>query len=242
MTSSPDNSSSSSPVLRLDNETSNPPPARTVKHRLSSDIKGFGFKPFSRRNRKQTHISLQEWNQPGIRLGPYHDYVRRLVAAGWDNLLDLDDYMTAAPKQQGGLVVSVLDISDDFQQKQWPDLNSTHELRKFLKGQNRDGAKVRLYAAEYQGIPDASVIEAFGNALNLDPRFFLWTIHSKSHAFTPSQRHRAPFFALGFGVLAAATRSRTDAERFKVFVYVQNDETGDGWTGNCNTLMTYFIY
>ena len=128
--------------------------------------------------------------------------------------------MSKAVEQQG-LVISVLDISDDFQQKRWQDMNNTLDLRRFLDGKNRDGAKIRLYMAEYQGEPSASVIETFGSALTLDPRFFQWAIHSKGHVFTPSQRHRAPYVSLGFGVLNASTPSTTDAEKFKVLVYIQ---------------------
>lgn len=88
--------------------------------------------------------------------------------------------------------------------------------------------------AEYQGNPDAQLIEIFGSSLKLDPRFFQWSIHDSGHVFTPSQRHRAPYLSLGFGILDTRTEQKTDAERFKVLVYIQPDEEGDGWTGKFN--------
>jgi hypothetical protein len=90
---------------------------------------------------------------------------------------------------------------------------------------------VRLYLVEYNDCPATCVIEALGGGLKLDPRFFNWSIHSKAHVFAPSQRHRAPYTALGFGVLNASTRQKTDAEKFKVLIYILPDTQGDGWTG-----------
>ena len=172
-----------------------------------------------RRWRKSTK---QEWTQP-IARAPYHQYVHQLVDAGWENLRDLDNYMIAG--QPNGptrpLVISVLDISNDSQLKQWPVITDEHELSRFIKEQTREDVKVRLYLAEYPDAPRASTIEAFGNSFKLDPRFFKLAIKSPGHVFTPAQRHRAPYISLNFGVLNEATASRTDAEKFNVLVYVQ---------------------
>jgi hypothetical protein len=147
--------------------------------------------------------------------------VRQLVAAGWSNLEDLDNYLSSNEAIQEGLVVSVLDIRQDSTTKRWPDIAHELDLKKFMEAPNRDGVDVRLYMAEYQGDPASGLIETLGGALKLDPRFWQWAIHSKGHFFTPSQRHNAAFVSLGFGVLDASTPSRTDAERFKVLVYIQ---------------------
>jgi hypothetical protein len=164
----------------------------------------------------------QEWTQPSVR-GPYHEYVHKLVDAGWENLRDLDSYMSAGqrPGPTRPLVMSVLDITDDSKLKHWPVISDEKELHRFMKEETREGIKVRLYMAEYPDAPRAATIEAFGNAFKLDPRFFKLAINSPGHVFTPAQRHRAPFVSIGFGLLNEATASRTDAEKFKVLVYIQ---------------------
>jgi hypothetical protein len=126
---------------------------------------------------------------------------------------------TAATRE--GLIVSVLDILSDSKRKQWPEMYNELELKNFISTQSRNGVKVRFYMAEYQGNPSPALIETLGSSLNLDPRFFQWIIHNKGHIFTPSQRHNAPYLALGFGVLKETTVSVTDAEKFKVMVYIQ---------------------
>jgi hypothetical protein len=142
------------------------------------------------------------------------------VAAGWTNLRDLDNYMSnAAPTE--GLAVSVVDIFPDSKRKQWPDFYNELDLKNFISHTSRNGAKVRFYMAEYQGNPSPALIETLGASLNLDPRFFQWIIHSRGHIFTPSQRHNALYLALGFGVLQDTTACMTDAEKFKVMVYIQ---------------------
>ncbi|TVY39146.1 hypothetical protein LSUB1_G004932 [Lachnellula subtilissima] len=185
-----------------------------------------GFSRFLHRKRP-THISLQDWEHHVT--PPYHDYIHQLVAAGWTNLQDLDNYMTTNATREG-LVVSVLDIFDS-KRKAWPDIYSELDLKNFMSHTSRKGVKVRFYMAEYQGTPSPALIETLGSSLNLDPRFFQWIIHSRGHIFTPSQRHNAPYQALGFGVLRDTTPSMTDAEKFKVMAYIQPDETGTGWTG-----------
>ena len=222
MTSSPVNSSPSSSVAGADHRRTGALPRSrhtidVVEGRIDSGFKA--VKRLSHKSRKSTHVSLQEWDQTHQR-APYHAYVNQLVLAGWDGLQDLDNYMSNAVDEQG-LIISVLDISDDFKQTRWPDMTNTLDLRKFLDENNRDGKKVRLYMAEYQGKPSSSVIETFGSGLTLDPRFFQWAIHSKGHVFTPSQRHRAPYVNLGFGVLDATTACSTDAEKFNVLVYIR---------------------
>ena len=164
----------------------------------------------------------QEWTQPIVR-GTYHEYVHELVEAGWENLRDLDNYMSAG--QRAGpnrpLIISVLDISNNSQLKVWPVIPDENGLSSFMKQQTRDGVKARLYMAEYPDCPRASTIEAFGGAFKLDPRFFKLAINSPGHVFTPAQRHRAPFVSIGFGVLNGNTDSRTNAEKFNVLVYAQ---------------------
>lgn len=164
----------------------------------------------------------QEWAQPTAR-EPYHEYVHQLVRAGWENLRDLDNYMSAAqpPIPARPLVISVLDISEDSKLKEWPVITGEHELSKFMKEETREGVNVRLYLAEYPEAPRASTIEAFGSSFKLDPRFFKLAINSPGHVFTPAQRHRTPFVSINFGVLNEATELRTDAEKFKVLVYIQ---------------------
>jgi hypothetical protein len=100
-----------------------------------------------------------------------------------------------------------------------------------LDGQSREGVKVRLYMVEQKGNVAAGVIEAFGGSLSLDPRFFQWSIGTSKRVFSPSERHRARFMSLGFGILDALTDNKTDVEKFKVLVYIQPDEVGNGWTG-----------
>ncbi|TVY86875.1 hypothetical protein LAWI1_G008050 [Lachnellula willkommii] len=209
-----------------------PPPHPTQPNRSESapipvdDQPDSGFNRFLHRKRS-THISLQDWEHHVT--PPYHDYIHQLVAAGWTNLRDLDNYMTTTATREG-LVVSVLDIFDS-QRKEWPDIYNELDLRNFINHTGRNGAKVRFYMAEYQHIPSPALIETLGSSLNLDPRFFQWIIHSRGHIFTPSQRHNAPYQALGFGILRDTTPSMTDAEKFKVMTYIQPDETGTGWTG-----------
>lgn len=173
---------------------------------------------FRRRWRTATK---EEWAQPVARR-PYHAYVHQLVEAGWENLRDLDNYMSA--EQEPGpkpVIISVLDISDNSQLKEWPVLSTEHELSSFITDRSREGVKVRLYMAEYNGRPRASTIETFGSCFKLDPRFFKLAINSPGHVFTPAQRHRAPFVSIGFGVLDETAGSRTDAKKFKVLVYIQ---------------------
>jgi hypothetical protein len=198
--------------------------------------------------RRWRQPTKQEWSQPVAR-EPYHDYVHQLVEAGWENLRDLDNYMSLAqgPGTTRPLVISVLDISDGSQVKHWPVISDERELRRFMKDQTRDGVKVRLYMAEYPDCPEASTIEAFGSSFKLDSRFFKLAINSPGHVFTPAQRHRAPFISICFGVLDETADSRTSAKKFNVLVYIrvsamnvsditsltylQPDEHGSGWTG-----------
>ncbi|PMD37823.1 hypothetical protein L207DRAFT_584747 [Hyaloscypha variabilis F] len=223
-------STPSSPIANYPTSNGHQLPERShtfdiVEDRIDSGFKS--IKSFARRKTKSTSASLQEWALPSR---PYLEYIRQLIAAGWSNLQDLDDYLLNETAQDG-LVVSVLDITQNATKKRWPDIHNELDLKKFMEAPNRDGVSVRLYMAEYQGCPASGLIETLGGGLNLDPRFFQWSIHRKGHVFTPSQRHRLPFINLGFGVLDAATPNTTDAEKFKVLVYIQPDEDGNGWTG-----------
>jgi hypothetical protein len=120
---------------------------------------------------------------------------------------------------QEGLVISVLDITQDATKKRWPDIHNKLDLKRFMEAPSHDDVSVRLYMAEHQGCPASGLIKTLRGGLRLDPRFFQWSIHSKGHVFTPSQRHRLPYVSLGFGVLDASTPNTTDAEKFKVLVY-----------------------
>jgi hypothetical protein len=226
MTTRKSNTHSSNPPS-IDHN-SQPPRSHTIdvlEHPINSSL--------SWRKNKTTHLSLQDWEQHNLRQ-PYHEYVHQLVAAGWENLADLDLYLTTAPSQQNDLVISVLDIDGDLKERRWPEIYHERELKAFIaKGKPAD-VKVRLYMAEYDALPATCVIEAFGGALKLDPRFFNWVIGSKGHFLPPSQRIRAPYTSIGFGVLndtSTATPRKTDATRFKVLIYIQPDEEGNGWTG-----------
>ena len=195
-----------------------------------------GIQQFSRKSRKATKNSLQPyqgWEQPPEpNREPYHQYIHELVEAGWDSLKFLDEYMGKDVEDEE-LVISVLDITEDNQRRPWPDMHDYTVLKRFLDEQGREGAKVRLYMAEQKGPLSAGVMEAFGSSLNLDPRFFQWSIKGNKHILEPSARHRAPFTSIGFGVPKLSTPSVTDAEKFKVTIYVKPDPVGEGWTGTC---------
>jgi len=187
-----------------------------VEHRVNSGLESVkrNFPPRARK----LNLPLESWAAPR---DPYHEYIRTLVTAGWTNLRDLDKYLCNRTVQRG-LVVSVLDISTgSTDAKRWPDIHDELDLKAFLLTDNRNGASVRIYAVEYDGMPSSALIETFGGALKLDPRFFQWSTKSNSHVFTPSQRHRAPYLTLDFGVLDESTSNSTDAERFRVLVYIQ---------------------
>ena len=194
-----------------------------IENRIDSE---FGARRW-KLNRKAIHASLQNWDHRN----PYHEYVHQLVAAGWENLQGLEDYLSHAVPTQDGLVVSVLDITHDFKRKLWSTINNERELKKFMGEPNREDSKVRLYMVEYADTPATCIIEAFGSALKLDPRFFNWSIKSKGHVLTASQRHRAPYINLGFAVLNGSNLRNTGSENFKVLIYIKPDDEGDGWTG-----------
>ena len=188
-----------------------------------------GFRLFSRKSRKATLQPNQNWEQPQNYRHPYHQYVHDLVQGGWDKLKMLDDYMNV-DVEDAELVVSVLDITDDFQFKRWPDIHDGLLLKKFLDSDNRSGVKVRLYLAEQMGDMAAGVMEAFGSSLGLDPSFFQWSIKGSKRILAPSELHKAPYISMGFGIPRSGNYSRTGAERFRVAVYILPGE-GDTWTG-----------
>ena len=190
------------------------------------------FNPKPRTGTKSTLQAYTGWEQSSCKRRPYHQYVHDLVYGGWDNLKTLDNYLCTDIEDQE-LVISVLDITTDFQRRQWPEIHDRAVLKKFLDEQktNRRDVKVRLYMAEQRGDLAAGVMEAFGSGLDLDARFFQWSLRDSKRVLSPSEHHRAPFVSIGFGVPKVQTPSRTDAEKFKVTVYVKADEEGDGWTG-----------
>jgi hypothetical protein len=195
------------------------------------ETRGSSIRRFWRNTRNATENSLHRymnWEEEGYE--PYHEYVHQLVDAGWDNLKDLDDYMSEDWEDRD-LVISVLDITDEFQQMRFPDIHDELELKKFLSEESRDGVKVRLYMAEQRGHLASGVIEAFGSVLGLDPRFFQWNIFGNKHVLPPAERHRAPFTSVGFMLPKTSTSAKGDVEYFRVSIYILPDEVGDGWTG-----------
>ena len=129
------------------------------------------------------------------------------------------------------LVISVFDIMDDHTGRRWPDIHDGLRLKEFINKESRAGVKVRLYLAEQQGDVAAGVMEALGSSLDLDPRFFQLSIRGSGHGLSTSERHRAPFISFTFGIPIPSTPCRTDAEKFKVSIYILPDAVGDGWTG-----------
>jgi hypothetical protein len=195
-----------------------------------------GFKKFLRKSRQSTRNTLQKW--PGWEVEgrePYHDYIHRLVEAGWDNLASLDQYM-AEDREDDGLIVSVLDISEDFELRAFPDIRDEVSLKLFIKDQSRERSRVRFYMAEQRGTLASGVIEALGSGLKLDPRFFHWNLFGNEHLMSPSERHRAPYSSIGFKVLknrgpTEMSSAKTASDVFTVSTYIQPDAEGDGWTG-----------
>ncbi|MCJ1407765.1 hypothetical protein MMC19_001836 [Ptychographa xylographoides] len=187
---------------------------------------------FTRKKKRQlTQRSAQQWmgwEEKGR--APYHEYVHRLVDAGWDNLANLDTYMST-DFEDTNLVISVVDVLEDSQMKRHDDLRTADALQIFLSGQSREGVKVRLYMAEQKGDLSSRVIEAFGHNLRLDPRFFQWNLTGSNNLLSPADRHRAPFTSIGFTILNPSTPSQTDTSFQRITIYIQPDKFGDGWTG-----------
>ena len=220
----------SSPSPSLSHQAGPPPDTSQL-----SPPKATGFRQFTRKARQATRNSLQQYHGwSGDRL-PYHDYVHQLVLAGWDSLKELDTYMMTDAEDEN-LVISVLDISESpesLEVVRRPDIHSRAALGQFLDEDNRQAVKVRLFMAEQHGNLASGVMEEFGRTLSLDPRFFQWSIRGKHGVapLSPSQRHRAPFTSIAFWVPAGQTSSDTESEYFRVTIYIQPDEVGDGWTG-----------
>lgn len=191
-----------------------------------------------RKKRQQVHNSVQQWTSgwEAKERSPYHEYIHRLVAAGWDNLKDIDNHM-ARNYEDKDLVVSVVDILDDYTMKRRVDIRDVPGLTRFLTEESRDGVKVRLYLVEQRGKwPSSSLIDALGANLRLDPRFFQWNINGSKNLMSPADRHRAPFTSIGFTVLDPSTPKKTDTFFFRTTIYIQPDEVGDSWTGQSRPL------
>ena len=220
---------------------------------VAPEIKGIHH--LSRKSRKAAKSSLQQyqgWEQPPESRPPYHEYIHDLVQGGWDILKPLDDYMSVDIEDQE-LVISILDITDAWQLERQPDIYDVLALKKTLNEGKPANVKVRLFMTEQQGGLAASVMAALGSSLDLDPRFFQAGLRGNKHVLAPSERHRAPFTSITFGVPKLSTPLRTDAEKFKVMFYVKPDNAvrqmstlkegvqmhpsaGDGWTGVCLNL------
>lgn len=148
------------------------------------------------------------------------------------------DTVKGHPTSSNHLVISVLDITHDFQKLVWPEIRDERALREFFVASeqgrecDRSKAKVRLFIGEYSKIPSPELIEIFGAALGLDPRFWSWAIHAKDRVSMPSDRSRVPYLKVGFAVLREVRRQNaTDADKVGAMIYVVPDEQGDGWTG-----------
>ena len=188
----------------------------------------------NRRGRRweNTLRAYPEWERPPELRRPYHEYVHSLVEGGWDMMGDLDVYMRT-DLEDAKLTISVLEVAADGSgSTRWPDLHDESDLVLFMhQNRQRPPGSVRLYLTEQKDGLAAGVIEALGTGLDLDPRFFQWSLVGHKHVLSPSHRHHAPYVSIGFGVPKLETANRTDAERFKVTVYIQPDEAGSGWTG-----------
>ena len=223
------------------------PPARKNEHFISPEVKGIHLSRKLRNAAKSSLQPYQGWEQPPENRRPYHEYVHDLVQGGWDILKPLDEYMSVDIEDRE-LVISVLDITDTPRVERRPDIHDGFALKNFLDEGKPATVNVRLYMAEQRGDLAAGVMEALGSSLDLDPRFFLSGLRGNKHVLEPSERHRAPFTSIGFGVPKLSTPSRTDAEKFKVMFYVKPDDavrqmstlqegiqmhpsTGGGWTG-----------
>ena len=225
-----------------------PPPDSKNEHYIAPKIERFHY--LSRRSRKAAKSSLQPyqgWEQPPQKRLPYHEYVHDLVQGGWDILKPLDDYMSVDIEDRE-LVVSILDITETSQLERRPDIHDGLALKQFLDEEKPANVKVRLYMAEQRGDLAAGVMTALGSSLDLDPRFFQSGLRGKKQVLAPSEHHRAPFTSVTFGVPKLSTPMRTDAEKFKVMLYVKPDDAmaqmstlqegiqmhpsvGDRWTG-----------
>jgi hypothetical protein len=209
---------------RSSQDTSPNNPTHTQSDPIPAAHTDSGFRSFHRfthRKRKPTPtITLQPWETPNR---PYHDYVRQLVAAGYSNLQELDSYLSASSVLDPSLVVSVVDIlqTPTSALETARDLYSELELGNFIAENTKADGNVRLYVAEYDRTPSAELIETLGAGLNLDSRFFQWTQKRSGQIFTPSQRHRAPYLSLGFGVMEDETTKSIDAKKFKALIYIQ---------------------
>lgn len=174
---------------------------------------------------------------PELVRGPYHEYVHSLVEGGWDMMRDLEEYLRT-DVEDAGLAISILDIAaDGGSSHRWPDLHDESDLAVFLEqNRERERGSVRMYLTEQRGNLAAGVIEALGAGLDLDPRFFQWSLVGHKHVLSPSHRHNAPYITIGYGVPKPETPNRTDCERFNITIYVKPDLEGPGWTGKscCN--------
>ena len=213
-------------------------PQRTATDRSSADTpragqpEPKGLKSPSRIKRQGTHKSALQWATGWETKGraPYHDYIHKLVEAGWDNLKDVDEHMNQNSEDKD-LVVSVVDILDTMTMKRRVDIRDVPALDHFLANESREGVKVRLYMAEQRGKLSSAVMESLGANLKLDPRFFQWNIKGSKNLMSPADRHRAPFTSVGFTVLDPSTAKVTDTFFFRTTIYIQPDQEGDGWTG-----------
>jgi hypothetical protein len=227
--------SNSAPARRV---TSKPTDITKVGHSSTTNSRFKNGKPLgsSRKRRRFGRHSIPigplrtwgDWERKGRE--PYHAYVHKLVESGWNNLSGLDGYL-GTDVEDGGLVISVLDITDDYRYVRRDDIRDEVILKQYLEQGRPADVRVRLYLAEQLGTLASGVIDAFGSTLKIDPRFFQQNIFGNKHVISPSERHRAKFATIGFTVPNEETTNATDTHFFRVSTYVQPDDVGAGWNG-----------
>jgi hypothetical protein len=144
------------------------PPISANQHQISSTVDVDDHRVNFIRRWRRRHIrtiiqtATEGWQLPN---NPYHEYVRELVAAGWTNLKDLDDYLGrkgGSSYAQDGIVISVLDMSHHGL-KHWPEMHNELDLKHFMEhNKNHGHGNVRLYLVESHGCPSAAFMEVVG--------------------------------------------------------------------------------
>ncbi|KAF2759124.1 hypothetical protein EJ05DRAFT_509986 [Pseudovirgaria hyperparasitica] len=189
-----------------------------------------GLTRLAQKHRKATLGPLQqweEWEQDGR--GPYHEYVHKCLEAGWTNLQDLDDYLSV-DFEDLNLKISVMDIKNDNTAQHYEEMHDDIELAEFMREVKPFGCKSRIYVVEQSGYISSSIMESFGSALQLDPRFFQWHIRGSKHMLSIATRNRTPFITLNFRISDPSGETPTDTKTFKASIYVSR-ASPDFWTG-----------
>jgi hypothetical protein len=114
-------------------------------------------------------------------------------------LQDLDVYFRT-DIEDADLAISIIDVAADGSSvKRWPELHDESDFADFrAKHRQRQPGSVRLHLTEQKGNLAAGVIEALGVGLDLDQRFFQWSLKGHRHVLSPSHRYHAPHISIGF--------------------------------------------